>query len=190
MSSISICPKSPEYVAWSSMKQFCYNKNNNAYKRIGAKGIIVCDRWKNSFSNFLEDMGPRPSSNHTLCRLYSDANYGPGTCAWLTPEEYPEIHDIDVYELSKGLYSTRKQAQEALGLTAAAISYRVRNKRPLLPNSHETPPLKRTRQFFLNGRKITIKDIANITGANYDLIRQRLNRGSTVGQIIIDLSNK
>jgi hypothetical protein len=42
------------------MKQRCYQKKNDHYYNYGAKGITVCDKWKNSFEEFLKDMGERP----------------------------------------------------------------------------------------------------------------------------------
>ena len=35
----------------------CYNEKNVAYKNYGFRGIKVCDKWKNDFFSFLEDMG-------------------------------------------------------------------------------------------------------------------------------------
>ena len=40
------------YQTWADMKQRCYNHNNNAYRYYGAKGVIVCEEWKNSFEVF------------------------------------------------------------------------------------------------------------------------------------------
>jgi len=45
---------SPTYVAWTNMKQRCYNKNHQQYKNYGSRGITVCDRWldkKNGYIN-------------------------------------------------------------------------------------------------------------------------------------------
>lgn len=75
--------KSSEYRSWDSMKQRCYNKNNNRYKNYGERGIKVCDRWLNSFENFLEDMGQKPSRKHTLDRLDNKLGYCKNNCRWL-----------------------------------------------------------------------------------------------------------
>lgn len=78
----------PEYRSWSSMKNRCCCKTSRVYKSYGAKGVTVCDRWKNSFAAFLEDMGPRPTLDHSLDR-YPDnnGNHEPGNCRWATPTE-------------------------------------------------------------------------------------------------------
>ena len=45
------------YNAWHSMKDRCYNKNNQSYKRYGGRGIKVIKRWVSSLDNFVKDMG-------------------------------------------------------------------------------------------------------------------------------------
>lgn len=74
--------ESSEYVCWMSMRWRCYNSNNKSFKDYGARGITVCDRWRNSFEAFLEDMGPRPSPKHSIERNNNDAYYAPGNCTW------------------------------------------------------------------------------------------------------------
>ena len=57
-------------------------KGSSAYKNYGARGITVCKRWL-KFENFLADMGPRPSPEHTIERANNDKGYDPKNCVWL-----------------------------------------------------------------------------------------------------------
>lgn len=75
--------QSKTYSIWSGMQQRCFNKKRSNYKRYGGRGITVCERWR-LFENFLSDMGPCPTSQHTLERKENDGNYAPGNCIWAT----------------------------------------------------------------------------------------------------------
>lgn len=77
---------SPEYAAWSNAKERCYNRNNKRYKHYGARGIVMCDQWRNRFESFYEHMGPRPRGA-SLDRIDNDGNYEPGNCRWATNKE-------------------------------------------------------------------------------------------------------
>lgn len=77
---------SPEYGTWSSMIQRCYDSKCRSYKNYGGRGITVCERWKSSFFNFLEDMGKRPIEK-TLDRINNDGNYEFSNCKWSTKSE-------------------------------------------------------------------------------------------------------
>ena len=75
-------PKSSlsEYKIYYNMKQRCSNPNSNSFKNYGLRGIKVCERWNESFDNFYQDMGPRPSIIHSLDRIDNEGNYQPGNC--------------------------------------------------------------------------------------------------------------
>jgi len=72
-----------EYEIWSGMKRRCQNKKDKDYPRYGGRGIGLCERWQ-KFENFLADMGPRPSPDHTVEREDNDKGYGPDNCIWAT----------------------------------------------------------------------------------------------------------
>jgi hypothetical protein len=79
-------PASPSYHSWQAMKQRSLNPNASGYPQYGALGVTVCDRWKDSFENFLVDMGERPTGT-TLGRFGDVGNYEKSNCAWMTPKE-------------------------------------------------------------------------------------------------------
>ena len=78
--------RSPSYRSWDAMIQRCYDKSVPHYERYGGRGISVCDRWKNSFLDFLKDMGDRPEGK-TLDRIDNNGNYEPLNCKWSTIKE-------------------------------------------------------------------------------------------------------
>lgn len=68
------------------MKRRCLDENHHKYPDYGGRGIQICERWINSFADFLTDMGERPHGT-TLNRINNDGNYEPSNSAWSTAKE-------------------------------------------------------------------------------------------------------
>ena len=86
----------PEFKAWSTMRQRCANSKNDSYPYYGGRGINVCPEW-NKFEDFFKDMGLRPSNKHSLDRSNSNGDYDPSNCRGITMAEQQRNKRSNVY---------------------------------------------------------------------------------------------
>lgn len=77
----------PEFRAWSGMKDRCLRKGNKKYKHYGGRGITICKEWIESFDAFLRDVGPRPGPELSIDRIDNNDGYHPGNVRWATHKE-------------------------------------------------------------------------------------------------------
>ena len=73
------------YASWTGMLQRCLNPKNHKYKDYGARGIAICEKWKD-FATFYSEMGERPDGT-SIERLDVDGDYTTENCVWGTAEQ-------------------------------------------------------------------------------------------------------
>ena len=106
----------PTYRSWRGMLNRCRNPNSTQFGRYGSRGISVCDRWLTDFAAFVEDVGERPSSLHSIERINNDGNYEPGNCRWATMVEQENNKSSNVIVTYRGERMTVSQAWRRAGL--------------------------------------------------------------------------
>lgn len=113
----------PTYICWSAMLLRCTNEKHIAYKSYGGRGIKVCDAWKDSFEQFFQDMGKRPSKSHTLDRIDPNGHYEPGNCRWATYKEQGrnKRETIMIPHPKSGVVMPAAAVAESLGVTYQAL---------------------------------------------------------------------
>ncbi|MDT4831294.1 hypothetical protein FQZ97_648020 [compost metagenome] len=107
------------------MVERCTDPKAAGYHRYGGRGITVCDRWLESFENFLADMGPRPRGT-TLDRRENDGNYEPGNCRWATKLEQAANTSTARLITANGKTLPMEAWARELGVSAKGIAYRLR----------------------------------------------------------------
>ncbi|HEX3058063.1 MAG TPA: hypothetical protein VHP62_01805 [Usitatibacter sp.] len=122
--------KTPEYQAWRAIQDRCYNANLPVYKNYGARGITVCQRWRDSLAAFIKDMGPRPSRRHSIDRIDNDGNYEPGNCRWATALQQARNRRACVRLTHNGRTMSPAEWAAVTGLNYGTIMSRVEHGWP------------------------------------------------------------
>jgi hypothetical protein len=63
------------YHCYTNMIRRCYDEKTPMYIRYGARGIRVCERWRNDRTAFFDDMGQPPSKGHSIDRIDNSGGY-------------------------------------------------------------------------------------------------------------------
>jgi hypothetical protein len=118
---------SSELNLWHNMVRRCFDPNAMGYENYGGRGITVCDSWvgPEGFQRFLQDMGPRPTSRHTLDRLSNDQDYAPWNVRWATPKQQARNRRNNHLVTAFGRTQCLAAWAEEVSLSSTTIRYRL-----------------------------------------------------------------
>ena len=119
--------KTPEYRAWSMMIGRCHSRTHRQFPDYGGRGIFVGDEWRNSFEAFYRDMGPRPSSRHSLDRQDNEKGYYSGNCRWATDTQQQRNRRSNHHLTHDGRTLPIAEWAAILGLPAGTLEKRISN---------------------------------------------------------------
>lgn len=171
----------PEYGVWKAMKQRCYMPNSRMFRFYGAKGVTVCDRWRDSFENFIKDMGPRPTAAHSIERVDVEQGYCPENCIWATRREQDRNRRNNVFVVYKGQRMVLADAAQASGISPKTLGKRVRAG--CSPETLFDPPEttrrgpKTARTVMYQGQEMTLSDAAKASGISKVTLDGRIRKG-------------
>lgn len=176
--------RTPEYQAWTNMKQRCLNRNGPRFKDWGGRGIRVCDRWL-AFENFLADMGRRPSRLHSLDRIDPDGHYEPGNCRWATRREQQRNRRDNETLTAFGKTQSIDDWADEFGVHRALIRGRIKQgwvdaERILTAPSHARP----SNVLVRGNGKPNIAALARQAGVPVATVHWRVKHGATLEEAL------
>lgn len=167
---------SAEYRTWRGMLNRCHNTREPGFANYGGRGIVVCHRWRDSFKNFLADMGRKPSTRHSIDRIDNDGNYEPDNCRWATAKEQSRNQSTNRFLTYGGETMPVAAWAERVGVKASTISRRLALgwtvDRTLTSGTGPTAG----RIITFRGQGLTIAEWSRRTGISENALRERLAR--------------
>jgi hypothetical protein len=176
----------PEYRAWTNIKQRCLRPENPAFGRYGARGIALAPEWVDDFDAFLAHIGPRPSDEHSIDRIDNEKGYFPGNVRWALQKEQMRNMRGNVWLTVNGETRCASEWAEITGVSAGTILYRthagwtpaqaVGLEPPVAePGGHRGCITKAA--ITVNGVTRNRSDWARRAGVSRETIRQRIAAG-------------
>lgn len=129
---------SSTHAIWAAMKSRCSNPNVRGYNRYGGRGISVCERWRESFVNFVADMGERPPGT-SLDRIDTNGNYTPENCRWATQLVQANNTRTNRFITFNGKTQTLAEWGREMGIPAPLIGERLRRRKWPIERALTTP---------------------------------------------------
>lgn len=168
----------PLFTVWRKMRERCYNPREISYKRYGARGISVCDEWRNSSRLFVEwalANGWVPGLQ--IDRINNDGPYSPENCRWITRSQNLRNCRSNRIVTFNGDSLALIEWSERTGIPYSALVARL-NKGWSVEQAltqPARPQLRRTTE--INGERISVSEAAKRTGLSQYAIYNRMRRG-------------
>lgn len=103
----------------------------------------MCDRWRDDFAAFLEDMGPRPSPQHTIERIKNERGYSKDNCKWALWDEQQNNKTTNHVIEHDGVRRNISQWAEHLGFKYHRLFYLLMARGLSIPEAVAYKPQKR-----------------------------------------------
>ena len=122
-----INPYKKEFMALSHAMNQCYNPNDEYYPEVGARGIKVCSRWRDSFQNFMADVGPCPKGKYALQRIDRNKDFKRGNVRWADRMEIGCHMKNNHWITLDGITLHLSEWSRVTGIKGATLTQRLRN---------------------------------------------------------------
>jgi hypothetical protein len=164
------------FKVFDSIKQRCLNPNSKNYSRYGGRGVGVCHEWVKNPKIFidyiLENLGDRPTENHTLDRIDNNKGYEPGNLRWATKIEQSQNTRKTIYIEYQGETKTLHDWAEYSGIPKRKLINRFYYYKDL-----DLVFLAPSRLIEIKGKFKSIFAWCKEYGKNPSTVFQRIKRG-------------
>lgn len=180
------------YNVWDNIKQRCHNPNHVRYHNYGGRGVIVCQRWRDSFLDFVADMGLRPSVAHSIDRIDNDKGYSPENCRWATEAEQQRNRTNNRVVEYQGETLCVSDLARRFGLTPGTLRFRL--DRGMSVEDAVSKPVQKRRthrdavRIEYNGESYTVPELARQCGLPTKTLRNRLKSGWSLRRALLSPS--
>ncbi len=179
----------PLYRIWHAIKTRCYNQKNYAYKYYGARGIALCDEWKDDFVSFFKWCKLNGHTNGLqIDRINNDGNYEPGNCRFVTPATNVGNRRNTIIIPYKGETKTLKEWSKFLGLPYNVLYSRIQTQQMPVEKAFDMPLPD---VLFLDmdlGSKI--KEVLRGEGRTQRWLKNKMQENGVIGIDDVKISNK
>lgn len=115
----------PLYDRWCQIRKRCYVETDAAYPLYGGRGIDVCQEWRVSFDQFVEDIGLPPFAGAKLDRIDNNRGYWPDNVRWATQSDQMNNTRVNVLLTYADKTQTQAQWEREYGLKKGTIRARL-----------------------------------------------------------------
>lgn len=113
--------RSREYISYHNMIARCTKPTNKRFKDYGGAGITVCDRWLQSFTDFLDDMGACPEG-YQIDRKDNTKGYAPDNCRWVSRKKNQANRSVSkIYVINSNEFHSAQEAADHYGVNSNTI---------------------------------------------------------------------
>lgn len=168
------------YNTWRGMLRRCTTPGATGYESYGGRGIKVCDRWLESFENFLTDIRPE---GKTLDRENPDGDYTPENCRWASAREQSNNRGNNRLVTLGNRTQTLSQWATECGIGKQTLKERL-DAGWAEEDAIMTPVRSKTLLFEYQGRMLSVRELSEIANVPYCTLWNRLNAGWGVEQAI------
>jgi hypothetical protein len=185
---------------WANMLDRCDNPRSPSYKRYGAIGIDVCDRWKN-FHDFVKDLPDGYFIGAELDRIDNLRGYSPENVRWVSKKENSRNRRSNRWIEFNGVKKCLKDWAEILGINSSSLDERIKKwglEKALTTSKgcrlrsrwdghkRKDMPVQKARKLYrYNGSDLTMRELVKVSSVGRRVLRKRIEeRGWSVEQAV------